>query len=294
MCRRTRHNSRIVADYNFSMRFTALVVALSLAAPAFAANRVKDNLQWGMLTREGKEAMRTRNFADAEKKLKQALQVAATFDDEDPVGVAVSKENLARVYVEQKMFSKAEPLMLDAIARRERQRDADPVELASKLEETGDFFVSADKPAKSEAWFAKAIETLDGVEEPDYHVKGVLLLKLSEIQLVGKKAQAAHDGFVKSRETYAKSPAGTGELEDQRFLSRSLSGQAGALAALGKHADAKTFHLKAIAVAEKNFPNEGFLAAILEAAARDLRKIDKTEAAKLDVRAKEIRRASFE
>lgn len=276
------------------MRAFLACLALAAALPAFAANRVKDNLQWGMLTREGKEAMRNRNYADAERKLKQAMQVASTFDDEDPTGVAIAKENLALVYTEQRLWSKAEPLVLEAIQLRAKQRDVAPLEMASKLEETGDFFVSAGKPAKSEPWFAKALERLDAAEDADFHVKGVVLLKLAEIQLLNRKAQAALDSFVKSRETYAKSPAGTDEIEDQRFLARSLSGQGGALAALGKYEDAKTFHLKAIGVAEKNFPGEGFLAAILEAAARDLKKIDKTGAAKLEVRAKEIRRATFE
>lgn len=277
------------------MRAALVCLALLAAVPTLAANRVKDNLQWGMLTREGKEALRAGNFVDAERKLKQALQIASSFDDEDPKGLAISKENLVTVYVEQKMWSKAEPLLLEAIYLRERQEDVDPIEIASKLEEVGDFFVQAGKPAKSEAWFQKALGRLDGALNPDWHVKGVVFLKRGTAQLLNKKYQAAHDSFVKSREAYAKSPDGTDELEDRRFLVQSLSAQASALTLMGKHSDAKTLHGKAVGVAEKNFPGETFLAETLEAAARDLKKGgDVSGAGKLDIRAKEIRRASFE
>lgn len=276
------------------MRLALACLGLLFAVPVFGANRVKDNLQWGMLTREGKEALRSRNYADAERKMKQAMAVAVNFGDTDPKGVAVSKENLAQVYLEQKIWKKAEPLLLDAIYLRERQQDVDPAEIAAKLEEIGDFFVRRGKPAKSEAWFQKAVQRLDGALDPDYHWKGAVILKLGTAQLLNRKNQAAHDSFVKSRETYAKSPEGVRELEDQRFLAKSLSGQASALAALGKHVEAKLLHLKAVAVADKNFPGDAFVADMLEAATRDIRKADKVEAAKLDIRAKEIRRGSFE
>lgn len=268
-----------------------LLALLLIAAPA--PNRVKDNQQWSDVTRQGKEAIRVRNYVDAERLLKRALEVATTMAHEDPKGLAVSKENLAVVYVEQGQLAKAEKYLLEAMAVREARADEDPLEMSRKSKNVGDVLLAAGKKAKAETWYQKAVDLYFEVpahEDPDHKERADYMHRLALAQLANGKADAAIALFPKSREEYAKNPNGTRELEDQRFLVRSLTGQADALVAKGKLGDAEPHYRRALETAEENFPRDPLFANQLELTARFLRKKKAiAEAAQLEARAKEVR-----
>lgn len=272
------------------MNLVPVLAFLLLAAPA---NRVKDNQQWADVTRQGKEAIRAKNYVDAERLLKRALEVANTMSGEDPKGFATSKENLAVVYVEQGQFAKAEKILLEAMAVREARADEDPLEMSRKSKNVGDVLLASGKTAKAEAWYQKAVDLYFEVpahEGPDHKERADYMHRLAVAQAANKKADAAIALFPKSREEYAKNPNGTRELEDMRFLVRSLTGQADACVMKGKLDDAEPLYRRALETAEENFPREPFYASQLELTAKFLRKKKAVaEAAQLEAKAKEVR-----
>ena len=251
---------------------------------------------WTDVTRQGKEAIRVKNFVDAERLLKRALDVAYSLADEDPKGLAVSKENLAVVYVEQGQLAKAEKYLLEAMAVREARADEDPLEMSRKSKNVGDVLLASGKFAKAETWYQKAVDLYFEVpahEEPDHKERADYMHRLALAKTANGKADAAIELFPKSRDEYAKNPNGTGEPEDQRFLVRSLTGQADALVAKGKLVEAEPHYRRALEAAEKTFPRDPFFATQLELTAKFLRKkkvaAANAEAALLESRAKVVR-----
>ena len=122
---------------------------------------------WDMYNKSGKTHMRLGNASEAEKMLKAALDVAEKFGSKDP-RLAVSLNNLARLYLSQRRYEEAEDLCSRALAIAEGERGPGHPDVAVSLNNLAAVYREQGRYDQAEPLYKEALAIWDkaGVASP--------------------------------------------------------------------------------------------------------------------------------
>ena len=122
---------------------------------------------WDMYNKSGKTHMHLGNASEAEKMLKAALDVAKEFGSQDP-RLAVSLNNLARLYLGQRRYEEAEDLCSRALAIAEGERGPGHPDVAVSLNNLAAVYREQGRYDQAEPLYKEALAIWDkaGVASP--------------------------------------------------------------------------------------------------------------------------------
>ncbi len=149
-----------------------LLAAVACVAVAAAAARGQDAVLWRKCAEGAKRAYQQKDYGQAEKLLKWALQEAEKFGPDDP-RLAVTLHNLANLYATQDRFVEAEPLYVRALGILEKVRGPEHPEVAMAAVGLADFYTVQGKIGEAEPLYKRAIAALEKTVGPEHKLVAV-------------------------------------------------------------------------------------------------------------------------
>jgi tetratricopeptide (TPR) repeat protein len=128
------------------------VVCLGLAESATYSQEIL----WKSSQAAAEKAARNKEYDEAEKQYRAAIKAAEQAGPAEPQ-LATSLNNLAWLYVQQKRYADAEPLLKRALVIREKTLDADSEWIAQTLDHLGKLFHRSGRPTDAVPNFERAV-----------------------------------------------------------------------------------------------------------------------------------------
>ncbi len=245
--------------------------------------------RWEEYTAAGKDALTQGDYAEAEKMLLSALQVAQTISQQDPL-VTLSLHNLGRLYYAQGKYAMAAPLYRRLLAIAEKGSGARAsLGVAQRLANLADIYRLQSKFAEAEPLYQRSLAIIEKTAGPDHPE---LALSLNNLATLYYERGYYH----KAEPLYQRSLAILEKIvgPDHQHVALSLNNLAGLYFARRNYIAAEPLYRRLLAILEKTLGPEhpnvalalGSYAALLRATNRG------EEAAKLDARAEAIQAKS--
>ncbi len=121
-----------------------------------------DDKCWMTYNLLGHSLMKQDRFLEAEQWMQKALQYSLAYTDKDSTHQSIALVALGQLYIQQRDFSRAEPLLKRALesARRSPQPFREQAGTTGRIN-LGQLYSAMDQPADAEPLFRKAIESLE-------------------------------------------------------------------------------------------------------------------------------------
>lgn len=209
----------------------AIVFALFLTRPVAQKHLLQDNAQWTRAMARGNDAVQARNFVDAQAAFLSAVQIAKSFEKDDPKGAAKSWWSLANADLTLGKKDKAEDAFSRALSLEEKAPDADESQVAGHFRAVGLFYAGESKWTKAKKVYERALEHDKSANEilghdADWKSFAEDQLGLANATLHAGDPAAASVLFTAAKTSYAKTIGGVETDEDRRFISHADAGLA--------------------------------------------------------------------
>ncbi|MEK6409484.1 MAG: tetratricopeptide repeat protein [Acidobacteriota bacterium] len=159
-------------------RKTIVMPILILCIWCFPVAAQEQSSRWQKHASAGQDAMKNRQYEEAERRFEEALKEAESFGSRDQ-RLILTIDNLARARHFQKKYVEAEPLYLRALDILEAMYGPEHQSVASRLIDLSQFYYSQpDRKAEAEPLMIRALKIQEKVLGPDNPQVSFTLIQL--------------------------------------------------------------------------------------------------------------------
>jgi tetratricopeptide (TPR) repeat protein len=264
-------------------RFSVVAGALALAAAAGACTAAPPSFE--ETRNAGREAMKERDYDQAERHFRTALETAKAYSADDERRLD-ALDDLAAVYIAKKDYKQAESFRLQALQEREAAFGVEHRDVVASLERLALLYVDQKKYAEAEPLLERALAVRERMRGPGHKDLAATLDRIGALHLEQRNYDEAQQAYERALAIRDAGP-------EERATATTLRELGDVYVAKQRYPEAETVFRRAVAILERDRgPEHPTVAAVLERYQELLRLMDRPdEAAGLDARIAAIRAA---